>query len=187
MIHTTIIHATALILHAPAPAIAAVMCENATRRRAGASVHGQLALEGVAPLGEESEPLDRVGKERGFVRFRTASAWGTGLARGGRAQDAGRRTQDSGRRTGGGHLLSMVLSRSSCVEMRLRRRTSTALCESLRIALGDNSPSSRPLAGCPNPSSDVGTAPWLYGRIKEGVGPPLGIPEGPPGSESIGG
>ena len=81
-------------------------------------------------------------------------------------------------------LLSMVLSRSSCVEMRLRRRTSTALCESLRIALGDNS-SSRPLAGCPNPSSDVGMALWLYGRAKEGAGP-LGIPEGPPRSESIG-
>ena len=43
-------------------------------RRLGAFEHGQLGLEGVAPFGEEREPLDRFGEERGLVRFGTEAA-----------------------------------------------------------------------------------------------------------------
>ena len=74
-------------------------------------------------------------------------------------------------------LLSIVLSRSSCIEIRRRRRTSTALCDSLRKAVGDTSP--------PLPSRSMGPPLLLAapgsGLNGTGVGAaPLGRAPPPP-------
>ena len=131
------------------------------------ALHFRVRRESLLTASERSEALSALGLEG--VRGGEALD-----ARGQHSQRGQKEVAEAAQGGRAARLLSIVLSRSSCVEIRRRRRTSTALWDSLRIAVGDTSafprrsmPPPLPFAAAVSGSNwpgrgapPLGMAPW---------------------------